>query len=431
MVMFIPKNDPLILLTIFFSVFMSSFFILTFLKNKRRIGDPKLKKFRKVSILIAAYNEAETLAKTIENALNLDWPKDKIEIIVVENGGSTDGTYEIAKRYEKRGIKVLRREGGGKGAALNYAIGKSKGEIIVSMDADTYAKAGVLKKMLPYFDDPEVMIASPALVALKPKTFAQKVQNIEYLFGVFLRKVFHFIGSVYVTPGAFTAYRREFFDKHGGYDTTNITEDFELVLRAQSKGYKVTNSIAALVYTSTPKTFRALHMQRLRWFLGFIDTSLQHRSIFFNPKRGSLGVLILPTVILSIVLTLSIFIKLLWDVSGDLIHAVQNYSMAQSLDLLPLIYAIKFDLFYYQVNGLVLGTIILMLLGFYMFLSARKYSGDKESFAVGYMVYFLVYVLIFSFWWLHAIYFKFFGREFRFGGVVWKNSVLNRLLSRS
>ena len=59
------------------------------------------------SVVIAAYNEAKTIAKTIENALSLDWPKNKLEIIVIENNGSTDGTYEIAKRYEKRGVKVI------------------------------------------------------------------------------------------------------------------------------------------------------------------------------------------------------------------------------------------------------------------------------------------------------------------------------------
>lgn len=427
---FLSHQDPFLILVLFFSIFMSCFFILTFLKHKHRIGNPKVKKFRKVSILIAAYNEEEGIADTIRNALAIDWPKNKLEIIVVENNQSTDNTLKIAKSFEKRGVRVFSLKEGGKGNALNYALKRATGEIIVTMDADTYARPDVLKKMLGYFDDPEVMAASPAIVTLKPKTFAQKVQNVEYLFGVFLRKIFHFLGAVYVTPGAFTAYRKTFFDKHGGYDTTNITEDFEMCLRIQSKGYKVTNSINALVFTISPKTFRALHKQRLRWFLGFIETSLQYRQLFFTNQRGILSSLIMPTAVISIAFTLVLFSKAIYSFGMDILNLVSKYNAARSLDLTSWIYNIKLDLFYLRLDVVMLATAFLIILGLFMFLAARRYSGDKDTFAIGYLIYILFYIIIFSLWWMHAVYFKLFGRKLRFGGVEWNNSVLTKLTSR-
>ena len=89
---------------IYFSLFVSVFFLLS-LFEKRKIKS-KIKRFPKVSILIPAHNEEKNIGRTIKSLLNLNYPKNKIEIIVVDDG-STDNTYKIAKKFRK--VKVYKK----------------------------------------------------------------------------------------------------------------------------------------------------------------------------------------------------------------------------------------------------------------------------------------------------------------------------------
>ena len=82
------------------------------------------------------------IKETIISALSLDYPKNKFEIIVIDDG-SKDKTYEIAKKFitdKSPKVRVLKKANGGKGSALNLGIKNSKAEIIVTMDADTFAE---------------------------------------------------------------------------------------------------------------------------------------------------------------------------------------------------------------------------------------------------------------------------------------------------
>ena len=86
---------------------------------------------KKVSILIPAYNEEKGIERTIKSALNMDYPKKKLEIIVVDDG-SKDRTYELAQKFSSNSeprILVFSKENGGKGSALNYALEKAPGGI--------------------------------------------------------------------------------------------------------------------------------------------------------------------------------------------------------------------------------------------------------------------------------------------------------------
>jgi len=200
-------------IALFISMFTGVLFLITYFENINNLKNPKIKKYPSVCIVIPAHNEEKSIAGTIKSALEIDYPKNKIEIIVVENGSSVDKTYEIAKKYENERVKVISLKKGGKGNAMNHVIKKIKSEIFISMDADTYADSDVLKKMIGYFNNPKIMAVTPTMKSKFNNTIIQKIQNVEYLVGAFLRKVFHFLNSIYVTPGAFTAYRKEFFDR--------------------------------------------------------------------------------------------------------------------------------------------------------------------------------------------------------------------------
>ncbi len=228
----------LVYILAYIGLFATSFYITSMIKHYRK-PEPLPKDDKTVTIIIPAYNEEASIARTIQSALELEYPKDKIEIIVV-NDGSKDKTYEIAKKFEMaRGIrvKVLTKPNGGKGSALNFGIKHSKSEIIVTMDADSFARPDSLRRMVGYFYSKDVMSVTPAMGVHNPKGILQRIQQIEYYLGVFLRKSFSTINAIHITPGAFSAYRREFFLKYGGYDERNITEDLEIALRIQSKNY--------------------------------------------------------------------------------------------------------------------------------------------------------------------------------------------------
>src|SRR5260370_723299 len=111
-----------------------------------------------ISLLIAAYNEEAEIAARIENALQLDYPADKLEIVVASDG-STDRTNEIVRRYEKFGVKLLAFEPRrGKANVLNDAIPAVSGEIVLLSDANTSMHATAAHRLPPSFQDPALRV---------------------------------------------------------------------------------------------------------------------------------------------------------------------------------------------------------------------------------------------------------------------------------
>ena len=211
----------------------SSFYVINLFAYYKRRQSERESIEKKVTILIPAYNEEKSIEKTIKSALSLNYPKDKLEVIIIDDG-SKDKTYELAKRFASNQnlvVKVLTKKNGGKGTALNLGIKNASGEIIVSMDADSFVSPDALKKMVYYFKNEKVMAVTPSMGVYKPSGFLQRIQQIEYYMGVFLRKSFATMNAIHITPGAFSAYRKSFFEKYGGYDEKNITEDLEIALR--------------------------------------------------------------------------------------------------------------------------------------------------------------------------------------------------------
>jgi cellulose synthase/poly-beta-1,6-N-acetylglucosamine synthase-like glycosyltransferase len=280
----------------FFSLFTLNVFILLFLKHRHEfLKRPKSSgRSPMVSIVVPAYNEAEYIQESLGSLLAMEYPKDKLEIIVVDDG-STDDTYRAAKAVESDAIPVhvFRKENGGKGAALNFGIRKAKGEFIATMDADSYVTKSTIRELLPYFDDPEVMAVSPA-VKIKPGgTWLSELQRVEYLMILFSRKLFSFIDSVPVTPGPFSIFRTVVFDKVGLFDECNLVEDQEIALRIQSHHFKIRTSMTADVYTEPPDNLKDLLKQRVRWQRGGFRNYWKYRHMI-KPEYGDFGMYSIP-----------------------------------------------------------------------------------------------------------------------------------------
>jgi poly-beta-1,6-N-acetyl-D-glucosamine synthase len=411
----------LVYILAYIGLFATTFYIinlLTYYKKKRIIPESTKET---VTILIPAYNEEKGMKKTIESALALDYPKHKLEIIVIDDG-SKDKTYEIAKKFESNShpkIKVLTKKNGGKGTALNFGIKRSKGEIIITMDADTAVQPDALKKMVGYFStSKKVMCVSPSMGIYKPKNFWQRIQQIEYHMGVFLRKSFASVNAIHVTPGAFSAYKKTFFDKYGDFDEGNLTEDLELALRIQVKGYAIENSPESVAYTISPNTFRTMLAQRKRWYAGLIKNLWRYRQLF-GIKKGALGAVILPTavttVVLSVILTIYLIIRTTIKIKDELIsfHAV-NFQFKDVIEINKYV----FQNFFYSLfsNKVFIITILfLTLLWFYLVFSKRKMNYD-EGMRFNFLLFVIFYGFLFAFWWIVSFFYVFFNKE-----VTWRD----------
>lgn len=376
--------------------------MITFFENKMRIYDPKLKRFPTISIIVPAYNEARTICQTLKSLLELNYPKNKLEILVV-NDGSTDETHSLAKKFS--GVRVLTKKNGGKGSALNLGLRQAQGELIAVMDADSFVSKNILRKMVGYFRNDRIMAVTPTLKVHNPRGFWHQIQYIEYLFSVLFRKIFSFLQSVYVTPGPFSIYRKAFFEKHGEFDENNVTEDLEIALRIQSQGYEIENSINAEVFTVAPDNFKDLLHQRVRWYTGVINNLWGYRALF-TPKNGNLGILVLPVAVISVALALAylvyygiLFVNTVADsfqqvsLTGfDLAGAASNYWA--NFSLLRLI------------NPAFMLVALLLTFMLIMFGLAKIYSRDKAKMGVGLVMYTLTYGVIFSAFWFTTLAYK-------------------------
>ncbi len=166
----------------FFSLFSLNVFILLYLKHRNDYHKP-LKKTGwtpLVSIVMPAYNEEKFIVSSIRTLLDLDYPKDRLELIIVDDG-STDNTYKVAKAFEAPNLHVYTKPNGGKGAALNFGIKKAKGELVATMDADSYVTRGTILGLIPYFSEKDVMAVTPAVKIRESSSWLKEFQRVEYL----------------------------------------------------------------------------------------------------------------------------------------------------------------------------------------------------------------------------------------------------------
>ena len=145
--------------------FSAIVWLLILLENRGSIRDKlPLKRLPTISIMIPAYNEEQSLSECIDSALNIDYPKNLLDIVLI-NDCSTDRTREIGESYVQRGlIRMINNERNmGKAHSLNKAMKTIKSELIVCLDSDSVVTPGSLKKMVPLTYDPKIGVVTPSL----------------------------------------------------------------------------------------------------------------------------------------------------------------------------------------------------------------------------------------------------------------------------
>ncbi|MCI0920343.1 glycosyltransferase family 2 protein [Sphingobacterium rhinopitheci] len=228
-----------------------------------------------VSVIIAARNEEDNIARTIDAIINQNFPQDKLELIIVDDH-STDNTAAIISSYADRGVRLLQLDVGDalnsyKKYAITKAIEMASGDIIVSTDADCRMGNNWLKTVISYFEENDsYMVSSPVSYSEEKNRF-EELQTLEFLYLIGLGAAGIGNRSPTTCNGANLAYRKSLFFELGGFNGIDnlASGDDELFLHKVAEKYPhkigFCKSREAIVYTDAKPDLKSFISQRKRW----------------------------------------------------------------------------------------------------------------------------------------------------------------------
>ena len=258
-------------------------FLLGFLALFRR-GQVKIDEVYEptVSLIIAAYNEEAVIGKKVENSLELDYPKDKLEGIVFSDA-STDRTDEIVKGYADQGIKLLRIEGRkGKTYCQNEAVQIAKGEILVFSDANSIYEPDAIKKLVPHFADEHVGCVSGEL-RYRGGGEAVEGERTYWQYDQSLKRLESKVSSLVTANGAIYAVRKNLYEPL----QADAISDFIEPLKIVQKGYRVLYEPKAVAQETTAKDPKKEFQRRVRIVTRSVHSFLRDKSLLslLNPLQ--------------------------------------------------------------------------------------------------------------------------------------------------
>jgi cellulose synthase/poly-beta-1,6-N-acetylglucosamine synthase-like glycosyltransferase len=229
----------------------------------------------KVTVMIAARNEAERIHLTIEDILAQDYPKQLTEIIIVDDH-STDDTAKIIASYADRGVRLIQLNeaeplNSYKKKAISKAIDMSTGELMVATDADCRMQSKWLSSVVGYFEaEQPVMISSP-VTFFEEKSLFERLQTLEFSFLIGVGAAFIGNKRAWTCNGANLAYRKDIFYEVGGFNGIDelASGDDELLLQKVTERFPgkigFLNFKDAVVYTHAKPNLNSFLLQRRRW----------------------------------------------------------------------------------------------------------------------------------------------------------------------
>jgi cellulose synthase/poly-beta-1,6-N-acetylglucosamine synthase-like glycosyltransferase len=243
-----------------------------------------------ISIIIPAKNEEKVIGRCLDAFLKLDYPKEKIEIIIVEDG-SRDKTAQICREYARRYsglIKFLHKPtSDGKPSALNFGLKHAKGEIIGVFDADSVPAPDILKKVALYFNNSRVIalqgrnlsINADENMLTKLISYEDVVRYEAYIRGK------EALGLFVPLTGSCYFIRRNVLLDVGGWDDNCLSEDAELAAKLLEKGIKIKYAPDVKCWQENPSNLRNMYKQRKRWFRGTMEVALKYGRLLRRPKK--------------------------------------------------------------------------------------------------------------------------------------------------
>jgi cellulose synthase/poly-beta-1,6-N-acetylglucosamine synthase-like glycosyltransferase len=235
-----------------------------------------------VSLIIAAYNEEACIAERIENALETDYPREQLEILVASDG-STDKTDLIVERYADVGVRLLRLPRRGKLAALNDTVREARGEVLVFSDANTVVERGALRALARNFADPSVGgVAGYTGYRIEAGSeSSSRGENLYSRYDTWLKELESRSGNMVSANGGLYAIRRELYR---ATNDTAVTDDFMISTAVIEQGWRLVFEPAARAWEfAVPSADREFHRRVRIMTAGLRATALRWRLL--NPRR--------------------------------------------------------------------------------------------------------------------------------------------------
>lgn len=293
--------------------------IQAFINSKRGRSPENKRRKPLVSVLVPAYNEEKVIERCLQSIWNNTY--DNIEIIVV-NDGSFDNTSEAVQRFIQsrtrsyrqvsakiirtkyglkrvwhrgyspiqRRIRIVEQRNGGKGSALNRGLRyHAKGELVMSLDADSIIHKYAISNAVKYFDDPSVAGVAANVRIIEQFSVLGILQRFEHMISYRSKKFYTIANCELIIGGVASTYRRDVLEQVGYYDTDTMTEDIGLSMKIAASGNRshrliYASDVAAM--TEGVADFRTLLNQRYRWKLGNLQNIMKYRHLTFSKDKG-------------------------------------------------------------------------------------------------------------------------------------------------
>jgi cellulose synthase/poly-beta-1,6-N-acetylglucosamine synthase-like glycosyltransferase len=327
--------------------FLLALSLFAILRHLQRIKFSPIKDFRAspetppVSIIIPVYNEGHIVLGSVRTALAGDYPL--FEVIVINDGSQDETLQMLINAFQLKKIDrvyrsflktetvkgfyasevtlnllVIDKERGGKADALNCGINASRCPYFCSVDADSLLeKDALIRIMTPVIESNKPVIACGGVVRVLngvemkddisigtidlPRNRLVLFQIVEYIRGFMFGRVgWDALNSLLILSGTFSLFQKQAVIEAGGFMVDNVSEDMEMIVRLhrfkrrQKKPYRIRFISDPICWTETPETIKMLARQRRRWHLGLIQTISQNRVMLFNPRYGTIGMVVMP-----------------------------------------------------------------------------------------------------------------------------------------
>lgn len=281
-----------LLLTIFVYVFYPFLlFIMGFFVTRKKMNNKNL--LPRVSVIVPTYNEEHVIESKLQSLLKTDYPKYLLEVIVVDSG-STDNTVRIVEKFSDAGVTLLKQERRlGKANAINLALKKTTGSIVILTDANSEFQPNAIGKIVSKFDED--------VGAVLPKWVPSGNLNLWDKVFCLAHHIYHSLesntDSVFFVFGELFAFRKELISE---IDEKVASDDLEIAFLIRRRDYKIKYAPDLMVTEENPASFKEVEIQKIRRIHGIIQVMKKNLDLLLNPKYGLYGLVIFPVHFLQI-----------------------------------------------------------------------------------------------------------------------------------
>lgn len=245
--------------------------------------DPEI--WPEISIVVPAYNEERAIRRTVESLLELEYPPERRQILIISDA-SSDGTDDIVREYAGKGVELLRLpQRSGKTAAENAALPLLRGSIVVNTDATIRILPSALKPLIRVFQDPTIGVASGRDLSVGDLAEEAGLSESGYVgYEMWVRSLETRVGSIVGASGCFYAIRREL---HRSLVPAALSRDFASALTAREHGLRAVSVDEAVCLVPRATSLRREYTRKIRTMARGLET-LWYKRHLLNPFRHGL-----------------------------------------------------------------------------------------------------------------------------------------------